>query len=227
MIKRVESMIKSQSSSNLNTDPKQKRDTAIVILSAGSSSRMGRPKSLLDWNGRSLLDFQIKKFSQSVFDIQDIYVILGSDATQIKASLYEKKTQFFEFANWEEGMSSTIAFATSELSSKNYQNLIFLAVDQPFVSSEHVYRLLEKQKSTGRGIIQSKSLTGWSGIPVLFNRRYFRSLSKLHGDTGAKSIVQNHQDDVQTVLAESKVSLIDMDSPEAYHEALELARSAQ
>lgn len=218
-------MTNSKSSSNLKAHTKQGRDTAVVILSAGSSSRMGRPKPLLDWKGMNLLDFQIKKFSQRFFDPQDIYVILGSKTTQIKASIIEKKTHLLEFENWEEGMSSTIAYAARELNSKNYQNVVFIAVDQPFVSPEHVNRMINKQKSTGKGIIQSKSLKGWSGIPVLFNCRYFAALGKIHGDSGAKSIVQNHLDDVQTVLADSPDSLIDIDSPEAYHEALKVART--
>jgi molybdenum cofactor cytidylyltransferase len=198
--------------------------TAIVILAAGASSRMGKPKSLLDWNGNTLLEFQIKKYFA---EFDSIYVVLGSEMQLIKQRIETNKAVFLEFQNWKEGMSSSIAFAVKTLKNRGFEKIIFTPVDQPFVSAKHLVSLLEKQTSSNKGIVQSKSLEDWKGIPVLFCSQYFDELAHLSGDQGAKTLVMSHSNDLTYVEADSSHALMDMDDSETYQKALSIRNSLE
>ena len=93
--------------------------------------------------------------------------------------------------------------------------ILVCAIDQPLIPLDHFKNLLSTASKTNFSIIQSLSEVGWRGIPTLFKSNHFKALSKLTGDEGAKSIIQNHRSTVKAVKAPSD-SLIDIDTYEQY-----------
>jgi molybdenum cofactor cytidylyltransferase len=184
-----------------------------LLLAAGGSRRMGKPKALLPWGDRSLIEHQIRTLLQTD---QPVVVVLGAQAARILpiASMYPVRVLVHE--NWEAGMGSTISFGISRLTGlfPEAAGVLIALLDQPllryphFVKMDHVF-----QPGTNR-IIVSRSASGWQGVPVLFDSFYFESLQTLTGEEGAKKIIRQHPEAV--TLVECGELLDDMDTPKAY-----------
>jgi molybdenum cofactor cytidylyltransferase len=114
-------------------------------------------------------------------------------------------------------MGSSIAFGTTSIRNANPEidAILVCAIDQPLIPLDHFENLLSTASKTEFSIIQSLSEVGWKGIPTLFKSNHFKALSKLTGDEGAKSIIQNNLSMVKAVKAPSD-SLIDIDTYEQY-----------
>jgi CTP:molybdopterin cytidylyltransferase MocA len=69
-------------------------------------------------------------------------------------------------------------------------------------------------------ILVSRSASGWTGVPVLFDQCYFKELTELSHDEGAKKVVKRHQE--QVVFQEGGEELEDMDTLETYQKMLRI-----
>src|SRR5919202_6946675 len=108
----------------------------LLILAAGASSRMGTPKQLLPYRGRSFVRHIVEVTIASV--CQPIAVVLGANAERIKPEISHLPVQIVENQQWTEGMSSSIRAGLEALLTTN-QNLDAVAIalcDQPFFSSQ-------------------------------------------------------------------------------------------
>ena len=186
----------------------------ILLLTAGKSSRMGQPKALLSIKGQPLISYQIDRLK--ALDLP-ITVVLGAYADDISKAVTSKVVRLVLNKDFEKGMGSSIAFGTASIQNTNPEidAILVCAIDQPLIPLDHFEKLLSTANETDFSIIQSLSEAGWRGIPTLFKSRHFEALSKLSGDEGAKSIIQNHRSTVKAVKAPSD-SLIDIDTYEQY-----------
>ena len=182
-------------------------------MAAGSSSRMGSPKALLDWGGQSLLSFQVEKLSGLGIPI---HLILGSESKKVQSTISDFQGQTDINENWSEGMSSSMAFATECLDGS--EAIVFFLVDQPLIEVADLEKLIRIHVENPQQIIVSRSMEGWSGPPVIFPKKFFQELMQLSGDLGAKPLVNKHSDDV--IFVELDSSMEDMDTPEAYQKLL-------
>ncbi|HEY9651446.1 MAG TPA: nucleotidyltransferase family protein, partial [Coleofasciculaceae cyanobacterium] len=115
----------------------------LMILAAGSSTRMGMPKQLLLYQGCSFIRHIVEVAIASV--CQPIAVVLGANAERIKPEVSQLPVQIVENQQWKEGMSSSIRVGLEALLTMN-QNLDAVAIalcDQPFVSSQTLNQLVE------------------------------------------------------------------------------------
>jgi molybdenum cofactor cytidylyltransferase len=187
--------------------------TAIIILAAGSSSRLGRPKQLLAYKNTTLLQNTIKEASS----VENTFVIVvtGSNHDLIKTDLDSSKIKVTYNSNWESGMSSSINKGLSELLLlyPDCESCIFAVCDQPYVISKIFEDLIAEYQKTNKGIIAS-SYAGTLGTPVLFNKKYFGNLLQLEGQEGAKKIINRFLDDAVSIPFEK--GNIDIDTPEDY-----------
>ncbi len=195
----------------------------IILLSAGESSRMGSPKPLLFWKGKTLIEFQLRNLLDTH---QQVFVVLGANADQIIPFIKSIEVNIIINQDWEEGMSTSIAFAVKKVMDtiKNIDGVIITTIDQPLVDTEHLNTIVKSFKANEKQLIVSESDNGWRGVPALFDKCYLQELAKLKGDSGAKSVVHNHSENVQIVYAGNK--LVDMDTPEIY-EQLKIATHQQ
>jgi len=186
----------------------------ILLLTARKSSRMGQPKALLSIKGQPLISYQIDRLKELGLPIT---IVLGAYADAISNSAISKEVRLILNKDFEKGMGSSIAFGTTSIRNANPEidAILVCAIDQPLIPLDHFENLLSTASKTDFSIIQSLSEVGWKGIPTLFKSNHFKALSKLTGDEGAKSIIQNNLSMVKAVKAPSD-SLIDIDTYEQY-----------
>src|SRR4029077_11221237 len=170
-----------------------------VILAAGASTRLGKPKQLLQYQGKTLLAHTINEAVNSNAD--EVVVILGKNANLFKKGIDEKKVRFAINSSWEEGMASSIRLGLDTLlNDKPYIDaVIFMVCDQPHISLSILNKLIKAQQKTTKQIVTC-NYGDAIGPPALFHKKYFKELMKLSGDTGAKKIIQKNMNDVATIL---------------------------
>lgn len=174
---------------------------------------MGKPKSLLPWGNRTLIEHQIRTLLQTD---QPVLVILGAQAERIQpiASMYPVRIKVHD--NWEAGMGSSISFGISRLTElfPEAAGVLIALLDQPLLRYLHFERMDQVFQPGTKRIIVSRSASGWQGAPVLFDSFYFESLRTLTGEEGARKIIRQHPEAV--TLVECGELLDDMDTPQAY-----------
>lgn len=186
-------------------------NTGIIILAAGNSSRLGTTKQLLDYQGKTLLKHVVEQALAS--QPARVVVVVGAHAEEITATLADQGITVCYNADWSTGMASSINKGITQLLVENpaVASCIFSVCDQPYISKENFTQLFVHQLETGKGIVAS-AYADTVGVPVLFSESYFKILRTLHGDQGAKKIVEQHNDDLATIPFD--LGDVDIDRPE-------------
>jgi molybdenum cofactor cytidylyltransferase len=168
------------------------------LLAAGGSSRLGKPKQLLLYNGKTLLQYGI----ESAIDTgtKPIIVVLGANADQLIRDINDKEVQVVVNKIWYEGMASSIRCGLQKLLeiTPAVEAVIFMVCDQPFVTANLLENLVAKYKDARKPVIASSYKNG-IGTPALFDKTIFAALLALKGDTGAKRIMKENPDWVDIV----------------------------
>jgi molybdenum cofactor cytidylyltransferase len=191
-----------------------KNETAAVILAAGSSSRLGKPKQLLKLSGKTLLQRSIDAATDSA--ATPVIVVLGANAEQILPEINKSRVHVIINSEWEEGIASSIRIGLNEVlfNSPSAEAVILMVCDQPYISPALINELINTQKQTGKPIV-SCNYGEAIGPPALFHRSLFNELMHLTGDAGAKKIIRQHGDEVATILFTK--GKIDIDTEEDYN----------
>jgi molybdenum cofactor cytidylyltransferase len=184
----------------------------LVLLAAGASRRLGRPKQLLVYKGQSLIK-QVLALMQLAG--MPAVVVLGSNMEAIEKEISGTIIPIVENKQWNDGIASSIVCGLEALANTipDLNGAIFLVCDQPFLTVSFLQELLSRQNTTGKAIIAS-SYGNTVGIPALFHKTYFPELLSLKGDAGAKKIMQAHPTDIITI--DFPLGHIDIDTEEAY-----------
>jgi molybdenum cofactor cytidylyltransferase len=186
--------------------------TGVIILAAGSSSRLGQPKQLLEFKGKTLLEIAVEAAQSSLAD--SCVIVLGANADLIVEKIRNTKVDQVINENWESGMASSMQKGLKYLIEKSDPDQVILMLsDQPFVDSNIINSLIENKINYDNEIIAC-SYNGTLGVPVLFTKKYFPELLSLTGNEGAKKLVMAHQDDLHTI--DFPKGAIDIDTMEDY-----------
>lgn len=188
--------------------------TGIVVLAAGSSSRLGQPKQLLSYKNTSLLKNTISQTSQVANPT--IIVVTGSNHELIEKEITNPEIKTIYNPDWELGMSSSIIKGLKELLRLNpdIEKIIFAVCDQPYVTTMVFENLIAEHQKTEKGIIAS-AYSETLGTPVLFHKKYFNELLELKGQEGAKKIINKFLNDTTAIPFEN--GDIDIDTLEDYN----------
>jgi xanthine/CO dehydrogenase XdhC/CoxF family maturation factor/CTP:molybdopterin cytidylyltransferase MocA len=174
------------------------RRTAIAILAAGGSRRMGSPKALLTLEGQSL----VRRAAQSALaaDGGPVYVIAGAESDAIRAQIAGLPVQVVLNSRWEEGIASSIRTAVEALEAQDrpLEALILTLCDQPRVSAHVLRRLLGAHRTTRASVVASRYPDG-PGVPALFCAEMFDALKSLRGDIGARQLIRHLNREVVTI----------------------------
>lgn len=172
--------------------------TGLILLAAGNSSRLGRPKQLLTYQGESLLQRAFKAALAS--SCGPVVLVLGSNSDQILKELSVETIHPVINDNWEEGLAASIRSGLNELLviEPKVTSAILMLCDQPFTNAKILNTLLETQKQSGKGIIACAYQDTW-GTPALFSKTYFKELQNLLGKEGAKHLLYKYPHDLVTV----------------------------
>ena len=197
----------------LNMEQKFLNKTAIIILAAGNSTRLGRPKQMLQYKQSTLL----KNTVSEALKVENSFVIVvtGSNHDLIEEELNSEEIHFIFNADWENGMASSIIKGIEKLLvlDSNCEQCILAVCDQPFVTNSVFENLIFESETTKKGIAAS-AYSETLGTPVLFHQKYFKELQELKGQEGAKKIIKKYIDDVVSVPFER--GNIDIDTEEDY-----------
>lgn len=189
----------------------------IVILAAGSSSRLGRPKQLLQYKETTLLNNTILEASK----VQNSFVVVvtGANSESVLKELNSAEITTCFNLDWETGMSSSIVKGLNEilLLNPDCEQCIFAVCDQPFVTTSIFENLINEYVKTGKAIVAS-AYSKTLGTPVLFHKKYFPELLELKGQEGAKKLIKKYAEDTASIIFEK--GNIDIDTEEDYDELI-------
>lgn len=162
-----------------------------VILAAGASSRMGRPKQTLRFQGESLL--RRAALAALGAGCRPIVVVTGANAELSKRELDGLDARDVLNPRWETGMASSIRAGVEDLlrADPEVAAAVFLLCDQPHVTAGVLSGLVAAHHATGQPVIAS-TYGGGFGVPALFSGALFAELIRLEGLSGAKEVIQRH-----------------------------------
>jgi molybdenum cofactor cytidylyltransferase len=195
--------------------------SAGLILAAGSSRRMGRPKQLLPVDGRPLLETVVAAANASSLD--DVIVVLGGSALEIREAVELGRARVVYNPDHNDGLGSSIRAGLASLDPGVDRAMIILG-DQPAVSAELFDRLLDLQASSG---LPSAALRFGDLLhpPVVLDRSLFGDLSSLQGDVGCRAVIRGRPELVAALPAEADgTHPIDIDTAADYERLLEARR---
>jgi molybdenum cofactor cytidylyltransferase len=196
---------------------KEKRppSVAIIILAAGASTRMGRPKQLLTYGGSTFLRHAAETAIGSV--CRPLIVVLGAYADQLHDEIGDLPVEQVMNERWAEGMGWSIQAGLKALHQSDRERAVeavaLMLCDHPLLTSAVINDLVMAYRSSGKGISASE-YGGTVGVPVLFARRYFAELEALSAAAGAKHLIAAHSSDVVRVPFAQGIA--DVDTPEDY-----------
>jgi len=180
---------------------------AAVILAAGGSSRLGKPKQLVPFADKTLLQHMLDTVSQ--FSFGSKLLVLGANSSQIKTATSTQGFEVIHNTEWSRGIGTSISLATRQvIKISSIQHLIFFLSDQPFVDTRLIEKLINSHKNEITACLYQDEV----GVPAVFARSYFTELSELAEDSGAKKIIKKHL--AQTSIVDFEMGHWDIDTKE-------------
>lgn len=187
----------------------QTRSTGLLILAAGESSRLGKPKQQLVFEGLTLLQRAIHAGLRSFCERP--LVILGAYHEKILPEIPSHLVDMVINPDWKEGMSTSIKSGMKALlNTPGPDQVVIMLCDQPFVDEKLLNQLIKTQQETGKPIVAC-TYHETVGVPVLFDKKFYPLLVGLQGKEGAKKILNKFPEDIATVPF--PLGHIDIDTP--------------
>ena len=186
---------------------------AAVVLSAGESRRMGRPKALLPIDGSFFLERIVKSLQAS--KVAKILVVLGHNPGEIEAKIRHLPVTVLVNRDYAQGQLSSLIVAIRALEADKVDGMLVQLVDHPFVDPERTNRMIERFYESNK-LIVVPTFKGRRGHPVIFSSRLFGELLAAPLDQGAKSVVHAHGADTLEIETDDEGVTLDIDTPEDY-----------
>lgn len=184
----------------------------IIVLAAGGSTRMGRPKMLLPYRGRTVLETVVEHALGAGAD--GVVVVLGPETAAMEVILDDMGASVQVNRDPGRGLSSSLALGLEGCPPETTAALFVLG-DQPRVGSELMGMLLGEHRRTGCPAV-APAWKGRRANPVLFDRRWFDRLKSVEGDRGGRGLLVEIGEGVHTVPVASPQALADLDTPADY-----------
>lgn len=189
---------------------------SALVLAAGESSRMGRHKILLPYNGMTVIEHIVEQLTEA--GVSEVIVVVGKDAKSVRDALAETSAVIAENVNYQEGMLSSVRVGIASLSEDSERAAVCLG-DQPAIRDALVGALFE-QAAAQPGKIIVPVYEGRRGHPLLIPRRYWSSVLERYDDVGLRGLLEEQGASVLEWLVDDAWVLDDMDYPEDYSREL-------
>jgi molybdenum cofactor cytidylyltransferase len=170
-----------------------------LVLGAGGSKRLGRPKQLLPYRGGTLLGHALDTARACAFD--QLIVAIGGHAEAVRGTVDLGGTQVVENTTYGAGCSSSIAAALGALDGR-CETLVLLLGDQPGVTPATVEVLLRRRGDSPLAVCRYED---GRGHPFAFGRPIFGELAQLHGDKAVWQLLDRRPHDVVEVAVPGPV----------------------
>ena len=189
---------------------------AAVVLSAGESSRMGRPKALLPIEGETFIGRIVASLKHT--QVGKIIVVLGHNADQLAAAIGPLPVEILINTNYQLGQLSSLQVAVRNLlADADCDGILVHLVDHPYIDASLVDRMIRQFYESKKDIVVPRC-RGKRGHPVLFSRRLFGELLDAPMDQGAKAVVNAHGDATLEIETDEEGITVDIDTPELYRQ---------
>jgi molybdenum cofactor cytidylyltransferase len=189
---------------------------AAVILSAGESSRMGRPKALLPIDGQTFIERIVGALTAS--GLTRIVVVLGFNADELRRKIEHLPVEIAVNPDYKLGQLSSLQTAIRLLERDEHcEGMLVHLVDHPYIDPALVRVMLQRFAEL-RPLIVVPRHQGKRGHPVLFARSLFAELLAAPMDQGAKGIVNAHVNETLEIDTDEVGVTLDIDTPELYRQ---------
>ncbi|MBF9221830.1 nucleotidyltransferase family protein [Hymenobacter ruricola] len=185
--------------------------TALLLLAAGASTRMGRPKQLLPYRGRTLLRHAAETAVAS--GCGPIVLVTGALNEALATEVAGLPIRTVHNPDWETGMASSIRAGLAAVQAAKPAAVVIMLSDQPLLTPELLRQLVQQQRQTQAPIVAA-AYGDTLGVPAVFTETVFPELLKLQGQAGAGRLIASHGPAVERV--DFPAGLLDVDTPAQY-----------
>ena len=189
---------------------------AAIILAGGASRRMGEPKPLLPWGGRTLLAFEVDALLESCAD--EIIVVTGNRSEAVRRSLGDGARYCVFNQQWGQGRATSLARGARALIERGVtpEAIVVQNVDQP-TRAEIIDMLVRELRTSGADAVQP-SYRGKAGHPVVLAGALLDELAAVREETmGLRAVIEAHP--ARLIEVDDPVVRIDLDTPDTLDEA--------
>lgn len=192
-----------------------------LVLAAGRSSRMGRPKQLAELDGRPLLEHVLAALAAAPVD--RVVVALGASAAAVLDTVDLHGAEPLQVDGFERGMGHVLASAARAVEARGDGDALVVCLgDQPLVGPAVVAELVAAWRE-GAGPVVTAAYGGRQGNPKLFDRSVIAGLGELSGDTGARELLASHPEWVVPVEVGALGDDADVDDEQGLARVAELS----
>ncbi|UOQ76741.1 nucleotidyltransferase family protein [Hymenobacter sp. 5516J-16] len=172
---------------------------AILLLAAGASTRLGRPKQLLEYQDKTLLR-RAAETAVTTAAGAPVVVVTGAQHEALLPQLTGLPVAVARCLAWERGMGASLKFGLAVLRSlcATWTDVIVLLCDQPHVSTALLGQLEQLRTTSGQPIVATE-YAGVRGVPVLFGPEAVRWCQHLPDGAGAAQLLRQHPELVAAV----------------------------
>jgi molybdenum cofactor cytidylyltransferase len=189
---------------------------AAVILASGLSERLGNNKLLMPLGNQSVVEHVIDSVKSS--KIENIFLVYGKNESEFKTISHHKKINLIYNEKYYYGQSMSVKSALNSIGN-NFQGIMFLLGDQPFIKTKTINLLIEHFNKNPLGIIVP-TYQGKRGNPVIFSRDFFTQIKNIQGDKGAREVIEKNYNEVIHVPIADSFENFDIDTRKDYEKAL-------
>jgi nicotine blue oxidoreductase len=195
----------------MTDDDEKPGAAAAVILAAGSGTRMGGPKALLEFEGRLLVERAVRTAVRG--GCGEVVVVLGAGAAEVRRRADLRGARIVVNEDWSEGMGSSLRAGLVALEPiDSVDAALILLVDQPYVAARAVSAVLDAWRGGAR--LAAASYGDRRGHPVLFGREHWADAARsAKGDAGARAFLAERAADVVLVPCDALADPRDLDTP--------------
>lgn len=188
-------------------------EIGIILLAAGASARMGQPKQLLPFKGKTLIRHTAKEALETT--CRPVIVVIPPNQPLLQKELEDMDVLIVENEHASLGMSTSIHAGLVRMQTETSQSLaiLFMVVDQPFINATHLTNLVNAYTVSEKSIVAS-AYKDQLGVPALFDKKWFPALMQLTGDQGARKLLKAYPDEIHAISFPE--GAFDLDTPENY-----------
>ncbi|MBI2361289.1 MAG: nucleotidyltransferase family protein [Deltaproteobacteria bacterium] len=190
-----------------------------VVLSAGESRRMGSPKALLRFAGKTFLEHIVASLAQT--KVERMIVVVGRDAEEIRSKLARLPVTWVVNNDYAKGQLSSLVTAIRRLQEEGavIDGILVHLVDHPLISPELVDRMIARFYESKKLIVLPRH-KGKRGHPVIFSKDLFAELMSAPLEQGAKAVVHAHRGDTLEVETDEAGITVDIDTQDEYRKLI-------
>lgn len=190
---------------------------AAVILAAGGSSRLGRPKQLLDWFGKTFIKQLIDLAHEAQLD--PVILVTGANNKDIEQSVSSETIVIARNDAWQDGQSSSMKIGVKTVEDYHADAFIIFLCDQPHVPKELIDKMVDESQKDELDIVAT-SVTGKICPPTLFKAKCSQGIMTLQGDQGGRALFKSYN--TKILEWEDQRLLQDSDTEEDYAKLINL-----